>query len=42
MVLLQEFDERRAAAFEITTIRSFKHDPFFFGGGGGVGLLLFV
>ena len=30
MVLLQEFDERRAAAFEITTIRSFKHEPFFF------------
>ena len=24
MVLLQEFDKRRAAAFEITTI----HDPF--------------
>ena len=36
-MLLQEFDERLAAAFEITTIRSFKYDPFFGGGGGGGG-----
>ena len=38
MVFLQDFDERCAAALEITTIRSFKHEPFVFGGGGG-GLL---
>ena len=46
IVLLQEFDERRAAAFEITTIRSFKHDPLFLAGAEGVDpidlLLLFV
>ena len=39
MVLYHEFDKRRAAAFEITTIRSFKHDPFlFFFGGGAEGV----
>ena len=44
MVLQQDFEERRAAALEITTIRSFKYEPFFFfcggggdGGGGGGG-----
>ena len=36
MVLQQDFDERRAAALEITTMRSFKHEPFFCGGGGGL------
>ena len=29
MVLQQDFEERRAAVPEITTIRSFKYEPFF-------------
>ena len=41
MVLQQDFEERHAAAFMITKIRSFKRETiFFFGGGGGGGELI--
>ena len=34
---VQDFEERCAAVLEITTICSFKHEPFIFSGGGGGG-----